>query len=292
MGSSQSNERDTKLRYAEKREYTDKEIHDNINKWFQDNRSNIPFSEATYSMALDDNDNNNDESGYNVDPMSYQAGGKRNRYQKYDINNYVNNLKGGNRDESDFSEFEKIKEYLEKELKVGQSGGNNLDNEINDMINALNTPDNKNVSPIDIISFLKGGDAEDDEEEETDLDVDELDEEATEAEEESGNDEDEDEDIDAEDKDEDEDEEDIEIDIKSSDNDSSSEEKNKKKKKKHEEKEHNKETTPERLKKKQNRNKYSISSYSSTSSELNILPFYSSTTSSSSYQHPYAKKRF
>lgn len=270
MGLNQSRTND-KIRYAKKSHFTNNEIHSHITQLFEGGKKT---AHTDYSNTLNMND-----SGYDTDPHSYNENG----------------LQGGDSDVHN-SEIERVKNYLLEEIKKNE--GIQLGGNINEQYNNVNTAylqnQQYNEQPINIKALFGGADLEVDASSELDTNIDDDDEIESDVEE-----------IDLDDDSESE-----------SDSDkptatSSSRDGNKKKKSKvvgtrqsssvniqSESDQSSDDRTPIKQqsrarkhnkpvkKEKKSLNRFSVSSYSTTSSDINILPFYSSQTSN---DHPYVK---
>jgi hypothetical protein len=265
---------------ANVKKYTDNEIKQNIRNLFNNNKMNN-FSEASYSIkdleniVVSDTSMNqygnqqNDQLGGNVKFNSF-----KNRHLQHNIQEYINTLqRGGNPNDidlqeltklSELSEFQKIKEFLVN--GANQTGGNNdNDNDINDIINSISSHTHK----MTLFEAMRGGaiiKSEDSETDDDDLDLDTDD-----------DDNDDDDNDDNDDNDDDDDD----------DDDSDEDKTNKKKNKKDSD---ISSTSSESVKNAD----FSETSYSqkNNSSELRIIPFYSSSESANAYEHPYVKNRF
>lgn len=264
------------------RKYTDADIKKNIDELFNNAKTNN-FSEASYSINDLDNIVITDVQGSQSGGIKFNSSMKR--YLRHNIDKIQQGGNNSLEEISDMSEFQRIKEFLVNDMKNHQTGG---DFDVDDIVSTatIGSPQNQNL--VNFLSALKGGndnDLEDDEDiDEVDL---EDDEDADEAELE--NDEDADDDA----------FEDEEDDI--SDDKNGSKKKSDKKSRKvenfdedkqKEEKEDCKsveisETSEDGIIR--NPEEHSATSFVDKSSELNILPFYSS--DSSINKHPYIKNR-
>lgn len=255
------------------KKYTDADIRKNIDELFNNARTNN-FSEVSYSI--------NDLDNIIITDVPQNGGIKFNSSQKRYLRHKIdeNNLQTGGNDNmeeiSDMSEFQRIKEYLINDMKNNQSGG---DFDVDDMVSSATVAQNSNSNPnlIKFLSALKGGNDDDldDDEDEAALEDDDEDDEGLE-------------------EDEDDDEEGLDED---DDDDKSSEKKSKKTKKerKEEDFDEDKKSTEVEISETsedgiiRNPEEYSATSFIEKSSELNILPFYSS--DSNINKHPYIKNR-
>ena len=261
MGLNQSRTND-KIRYAKKTHFSNNEIQSNITQLFNNNKK---ATHTDYSNTLNMND-----SGYDTDPHSYNE----------------NQLHGGDSDVHN-SEIEKVKNYLLNEIKKneGIQLGGNINEQYNNVNDAYLQNQQYNEQPINI-KALFGGAVDIDASSDIDTNIDDDDVES--------------------------DVEEIDLDDDSESESSSekptatssSRDGDKKKKPKvvgtrsssvdmdSDKSSESEDKTPikqqERAKKqhKKSLNRFSVSSYSTTSSDLNILPFYSSQTSN---DHPYVK---
>jgi len=281
MGHSQSNPTkasNTKIRYTPRKKFTDQEIKNNIHNLFKNN-NNAQFSSASDTLAFVD-------SGYRTDNTIH------------DVGNYVQNLHGGGK--SGLSEeLERIKEYVVQEIKKTKQSGGSVTKDYDDLKLSYNIANmfggNRDVNENNTSTASFGGANDIDKtESDDDLDLEKLDETNAKDDEDSDVESDADSDVES-------DDEEIVIDA-----DSTSSERKHKKKKHHDKSKKEKKGTPSSSestsarhstsepkahKKAKRSNRFSVSSYSQTSSQMNILPFYSSDTSSSDVKHPYARKR-
>lgn len=130
------------------RKYTDNEIKQNIKVLFDKNRNN--YVETSYSLggssnsSSEINNKNNTQTsdmsmdlstttnvehnsigGSNINLIKFQS--SKNRHLRHDIERYVENLQkqygGGNEHNDDVIEFNKIKDYLINDLNKEQDGG-------------------------------------------------------------------------------------------------------------------------------------------------------------------------
>lgn len=268
--------------------YSDADVKRNIDELFNNART-YNFSEASYSIKDLDN--------IVVSDLPQQNGGIRfnsskKRYLRHNINDLVHQQGGNNSYEeiSDMSEFQKIKDFLINDMKNNQAGGDydidDLDNIVSSATMTANS--NSNTQLIKFLNALKGGNVEDiDDDEDAESDLDEIVDDNEEEEDLEGIDEDEaDEDLDG---------------LDEEDNDSDEKPKKKKNSKKIDKEENLDEDDSETKSDGsdlsitsedgiiRNPEEYSATSYIEKSSELNILPFYSS--DSSINKKPYMKKR-
>ena len=299
------------------KKYTDGEIKKNIQNLFNNNKRNN-FSEATYSMKdlnnISETHTNFDlQNSHNLYPQNQLHGGgnhikfnsSKNRHLKYNIDEYINKLQGGNpgahlssQNISELSEFDKIKEFLINDITNGQAGGNN---DFDSLFNSLsstsinNQTQNKKMSLLDAINMMGGAKASDDETSDDDLildddsddDIDDIDDE---------NDGDDDENDENDDDNDESDENKLPSDSdtpinsklssQSSSEISTTSDKPIKKNIKFSE------TSFSNSSNNYNKKFSTTSDIDENSSELNILPFYSSTDSVTMNEHPYIKRRF
>jgi len=271
------------------KKYTDNEIRNNIQNLFNNNRENN-FSEASYSikdlenMVVSDTQlfqgsNANNQQQLQVQQLggsNIKFNSSKNRHLMHNIQDYINTLQsGGNpnnqethQEISDLSEFQKIKDFLLNDIENKQSGGN-----AESILDSLSSPSNKMtlvdaLRKITLSGGAKGG-ADDDEDDEDD----------------------EDDDLDLEGKDDDDEDEDEEPDVVSST--SSLEKKSESVSDVSAQSDENpkQESISATSDAPVNSGKFSDTSYSQkVESELNIVPFYSS--SESDNKHPYTKNRF
>jgi hypothetical protein len=276
MGASQSN---TYNQNVQEKTYTEGEIRDRINQLFLSNKNN-PFSEssiATMNTVLDlESTAYTDQFGGNAYVPNVNVVPRRHRYDNYDIDGYLRQLiqqggqnenEGGYEQISELSEFDRIRDYLKADIAKtngdNQVGGNNME-----FSSELNMPSptsiNSNEVNFNILDALRGGADREPSEDSNDVkDSDDV------------------EDSDAQPTDDD-----TETDIVTDISDDS-EKKEKKDKKKKEDDTDEEKTEEEKI------NSYSETSFSSKSSDINILPFYSTSSSSNnSFKHPYVKNRF
>jgi len=268
--------------------YTDADIRKNIDELFNNAKTNN-FSEASYS--INDLDNIIISDGPQNGGIKFNSSQKRYLRHKIDGNNFQ---LGGNEkleEISDMSEFKRIKEYLINDMKNNQTGG---DFDVDDPVSTATNASSSNQNIIKFLSALKGGN--DDE-----FDDEEFDEEALE-----------DDDGEDEEDEEDEEEDDDDDDALEDDGVESPKKKSKKSKKVKKDKKDIKERKEENFSQDKeksteeesteeeisatsddgiirNPEQYSATSFAEKSSELNILPFYSS--DSSINKHPYIKNR-
>ncbi|ARF11830.1 hypothetical protein Klosneuvirus_2_266 [Klosneuvirus KNV1] len=251
--------------------YTDADIRKNIDELFNNAKTNN-FSEASYSI--------NDLDNIIISDVPQNGGIKFNSSQKRYLRHKIdgNNFQlGGNEsleEISDMSEFKRIKEYLINDMKNNQTGG---DYDVDDIVSSATNASNSNQNIIKFLSALKGGN-DDDLDEETLEDDEDADDEALE------------EAFEEDDEDDDDDEEALE------DVESPKKIKKVKKERKEENFSEDKEEPAEVEISETSENgiirnpeEYSATSFVEKSSELNILPFYSS--DSSINKHPYIKNR-
>jgi len=308
---------------------SNEEIRNTIDKLFINNRNNA-MSDSTLGTL---NFNNyTRENNIDIDSIAGMVGGsipnikfnpKKQRYLNYDINSYVSNLrqqKGGydedendnnnnNVDEEEYEsiesleEFKKLRDYLRNQINTENSlNKNNMEavvadiddyktDSISGLLNnpILSSPDTitEQKNRFDVLKIMKGGAENDDSSSSSDSDDDEddhhdkkkhdkkkHDKKKHDKKKHNKDDEDEDDHEDDEDDDEDDDHEDNHDDDNENDDDDDDDD------------DDDQDGGNSDL-------SYMSSSYNSNSSDINILPFYSQSSSSNrSFQHPYVKNRF
>lgn len=263
-----------------KTKYSDEDIKKNINQLFLNNKTDYINETSLHSLG-------NLESQKKI-----QTGGtkKRNRYEKYDIKHYLQNIaqNGGEvnpssdkyKEISDLSEFKKLKNYLQNNLN--QNGGTDKIN-VQGMDDLLNEPspdtltERNNKNDL-LLKLIKGGTKrtteEEDISEDEDVEFDNINRKRKQQTCPSTSDKT---DI----------KENVEIlkrvGVLNDDEEEEFEKAGGEKKKKEE----------EEFEEEEKINSYSETSYNSASSEMNVLPFYSSSSSSDySFKHPFVKNRF
>jgi len=276
------------------RKYSDYEIKQNINNLFRTNKSN--FSEASYSLNLDNVRTIENNLAYN--DQNIQMGGKikfnpsQKRYLKYDIDEYLKRIQmGGNSNNdaqyvsmSEPEEFNKLRDFLMSGNQ--QTGGNYELYSTDASINQNNA--NKFFRALFQMNQYGGDDSMSDEEKDGEEDEDEE----SDIESESDNDEKEDDEDDEDDEDEEDDEAgEADIDMEAVDKtEETKETKETKENKKNIEETGLSSTSSAAIGPMKSWSSTSYSqSTSNKSSDLNIIPFYST---DSSAQHPYVRNRF
>lgn len=284
------------------KQYTDSEIIKSLSEMFKNNKNNEltdgPLTEGIIFNMNESTENNISQQALNNDIN--QSGSGRKRYLRYNLDKIINRQTGGSKQSgskqsgskqksthgsrhatqndqlSDFSEFEKIRKYILNDIKNNpQSGGNHLENISNnentiddenfdDIVNAMSSPNSPVAQQLTFFDALRSGGKR---RKDNDNNFSGGDDEFSEKE----ND---DKDSSSTTEDDENDEED-----KSSSSSSSSEEGGAEGKKHHKKEEEHKE-----------HKEVNEGGFSTTSSEINILPFYSS--DSSSTNHPYMRNRF
>lgn len=282
MGLTQSNS-NAYLQKNEKK-YSDEDIKNNIIQLFKNNKDNM-LSEASYTvrdlgdLVVSDTENKMQyKENKLIGGSSKTFNPDKKRYLQYDIDKLINNLQQGGsldlngddyREISDMSEFEKIKNILMNNQtgQSNQNGGNiDIDNDFESLIKSIASPVTTEDNKFNFLDILKGGaNREDDEEETIEFDEDDEDDD-------DGNDEEIDDDDNDDDDEEIEDDDDDDLETLESDDDDT--QKNKDKRKSLDSDNDNQE----------------FSETSVRTSDLNIVPFYSSDASSE--KHPYVKNRF
>ncbi len=140
------------------RRYTDSEIKQNIQQLFSKNKNNL----INTSFSLDETIIDTPESqigGSNFDSIRFQS--SKNRHLRHNIEDYVDQLQkqyGGEQNEvpnaTGLTEFDKIKQYLLDDLNNEQNGGDVPSTELSNMSYSINTPKNNEFS---LFNLMAGG---------------------------------------------------------------------------------------------------------------------------------------
>lgn len=280
------------------RKYSDYEIKQNINKLFRVNRTN--FSEASCSLNFDNIRTVEHNPSYNE--QNVQMGGKikfnpsQKRYLKYNINEYIKRIQeGGNPNNEEYvsmsepSEFNKLRDFL--------TSGNQQLGGSHSLYSTEASADFNNNNFFKTLFQIsqEGGDDDSEANEEMSTDEIEADEEIGKAKNENDSDDDDNDDDDDDDDEEDDDEEeddDDDDDEDEADDNTESDDANLNKKKDNTMSSENSLSATSSINVGPAKS-WSPTSYSQSttnkSSDLNIVPFYST---DSSAQHPYVRNRF
>lgn len=281
------------------RKYSDYEIKQNINKLFRVNRTN--FSEASCSLNFDNIRTVEHNPSYNE--QNVQMGGKikfnpsQKRYLKYNINEYIKRIQeGGNPNNEEYvsmsepSEFNKLRDFLTSGNQ--QLGGSHS---LYSTEASADFNNNNNFFKTLFQISQEGGDDDSEANEEMSTDEIEADEEIGKAKNENDSDDDDNDDDDDDDDEEDDDEEeddDDDDDEDEADDNTESDDANLNKKKDNTMSSENSLSATSSINVGPAKS-WSPTSYSQSttnkSSDLNIVPFYST---DSSAQHPYVRNRF
>lgn len=283
MGSSQST---SDKRHLSKK-YTDNEIKQNIQRLFNNNRENN-FSEYSFSakdlenIIVSDDFNKPQLGGVNVNNVKFASSKKR--HLNHNIDEYIDMIQNGGHNENDneyhelseMSEFKNIREFLRKDMGL-QGGG---DYNVNSYIDSVSfTEDKKKLTLYAILQdIMHSGGAKDDDSDDIDEDDEDNDHDDVDHEDDDNEDDD-----DNENEDVDDDELEATLGDKDTINDSSISSVSS--------------FVPSysgmspTSYSESSVNRRSTSSHSNASSELNIVPFYSS-DESENMVHPYVKNRF
>jgi len=141
--------------------YTNSEIKQNIQQLFLKNKNNLVDTSYTFNEEFDVSNVDNQYVG-GTSHKSIKFRSSKNRHLRHNIENYVEKLQkqyGGNEnngeaDLKELSEFNKIKQYLLDDLKNDHTGGSNLSSELSNMSFSTSTPSNNNMS---LFNMLIGG---------------------------------------------------------------------------------------------------------------------------------------